>query len=216
MTWRLTQIDSSNRGDHYLLTDDDECYFFGEYTAQKGASHSESNQLIYNFKKCVSRKGKPEYKYKDVAISQAANLLRSPGFDLDQCTFVPVPPSKNKEDSLYDDRLIQALKVFNSANGGKVDFREIVTQMVSTEASHTANSRGSVEELVNLYKIDLTQVEQIKNFIIVFDDVLTTGRHFKAMKQVLLKAFPGSRVIGVFLTRRAIPAPTFDFGLDEL
>ncbi|MEX1366594.1 MAG: hypothetical protein AB1Z98_25945 [Nannocystaceae bacterium] len=41
--------------------------------------------------------------------------------------------------------------------------------------------------------------------IVVFDDVLTTGSHFKAMQQVLTTAFPGVDVLGLFVARRVFP-----------
>jgi predicted amidophosphoribosyltransferase len=48
----------------------------------------------------------------------------------------------------------------------------------------------------------------------LFDDVLTTGAHFRAASNILQKAFPGVRVIGVFIARRvpeAADVEDFDF-----
>lgn len=50
---RLTKIDELTRGQHYHLSEDDTCYFFGEYTARKGYAFSNTNNLIHNFKKGV-------------------------------------------------------------------------------------------------------------------------------------------------------------------
>jgi len=36
----------------------------------------------------------------------------------------------------------------------------------------------------------------------LFDDVLTTGAHFKAAQSILQKTFPDVRVIGLFIARR--------------
>lgn len=36
----------------------------------------------------------------------------------------------------------------------------------------------------------------------LFDDVLTTGAHFRAASTVLQRALPGVRVISVFIARR--------------
>jgi predicted amidophosphoribosyltransferase len=36
----------------------------------------------------------------------------------------------------------------------------------------------------------------------LFDDMLTTGAHFRASEAVLQKAFPGVRIIGLFIARR--------------
>jgi predicted amidophosphoribosyltransferase len=36
----------------------------------------------------------------------------------------------------------------------------------------------------------------------LFDDVLTTGAHFRAAHSVLKRAFPNARIIGLFIARR--------------
>ena len=48
---RLTKIDDLTREDHWYLTDEDDCYFLGEYTAREGFGHSHTNSVIYNIKK---------------------------------------------------------------------------------------------------------------------------------------------------------------------
>ena len=57
---RLTRIDALARPDHGYLTEDDHCYFIGEYTARKGFAYSASNNLLLNFKKGMDRRGRPE------------------------------------------------------------------------------------------------------------------------------------------------------------
>jgi orotate phosphoribosyltransferase len=44
--------------------------------------------------------------------------------------------------------------------------------------------------------------------IVVFDDVLTGGSHFKAMKIVLRQRYPEVDIIGLFLARSIHPAVT--------
>lgn len=39
-------------------------------------------------------------------------------------------------------------------------------------------------------------------FRVVFDDLLTTGAHFKAMKSALMERFAAAKITGVFLARR--------------
>ena len=36
----------------------------------------------------------------------------------------------------------------------------------------------------------------------LFDDVLTTGAHFRAASAVLKQSFPGVRIVGLFIARR--------------
>lgn len=47
---RFTRIDDLTRSDHNHLLPEDECLFFGDYTARKGWAHSATNQLILNYK----------------------------------------------------------------------------------------------------------------------------------------------------------------------
>ena len=70
---RLTQVDDLTRPDHYYLTAEDQCLYFGEYTARKGFNHSETNQLILNFKKKMDRRGLLEWRYKTAAIDTAGS-----------------------------------------------------------------------------------------------------------------------------------------------
>jgi len=55
---------------------------------------------------------------------------------------------------------------------------------------------------ISLYEIDQLLTIPQPQVIGLFDDVLTTGAHFKAAQSLLNKAFPGVRVIGLFIARR--------------
>ena len=200
---RLTEVDDLIRPDHSHLTADDACYFIGEYTAYRGYAHSDTNHLIFNFKKSVDRRGRPEWRYKEQAIRTAAAAFRralSPK-DLDRLTFVPVPPSKAKGDPLYDDRLTRMLGAVRP--GPPLDIRELIVQTASTDAVHARDVRPAPEQIQALYRIDETLAGPVCGVIAVDDDVLTTGAHFRAAKSVLSARFPEAAVIGLFIARRA-------------
>ncbi len=59
----FTEIDASTRHDHWFLSEEDVCFFIGEFTAKKGYQHSVTNQLIFNFKKPMNRQAYREWKY---------------------------------------------------------------------------------------------------------------------------------------------------------
>lgn len=76
MLIKPNKIDDSNRGDHFYLAKEHECYFFYEFTAGKLAGFSQGNQLVLNLKKSVTRRQQADYKYKTQAISTSAGLLK--------------------------------------------------------------------------------------------------------------------------------------------
>jgi predicted amidophosphoribosyltransferase len=195
--------------DHYYLDEQDECYFAGEYTARKGYAHSATNQLIINFKKSVDKRGTSQWEYKDRAILQAAQIFRTAIKANSDITFVPIPPSKEKTDPLYDDRMLRLLQTI-CRGWEKIDIRELVIQWQSAEASHTTDCRPSPDDLMMNYIIDEQLVTPPPQTILVIDDVLTTGCHFKAMKQVLLNRFPNTAIIGMFIARRVPEADDLD------
>ena len=90
-----------------------------------------------------------------------------------------------------------------------LDVRNLVTQTVSTTAAHEAddNPRPTVGDLIKLYQIDESLCNPAPTDIFLFDDVLTVGAHFRAMKIVLKKRFQDVRVSGFFIARRIFPYP---------
>lgn len=200
---RLTKVDDLIRPDHRHLTAADVCYFIGEYTAYRGYAHSDTNRLIFNFKKTMDRRGRPEWRYKDQAIQTAAAAFRrtlAPK-DLDRLTFVPIPPSKAKGDPLYDDRLTRMLGAIRPKP--PLDVRELIVQMVGTDAVHARDVRPAPEQIQALYRIDETLTEPAPGIIAVVDDILATGAHFRAAASVLSARFPAAAIVGLFIARRA-------------
>ncbi len=203
MIFRLTHIDEFIREQHYYLDADDLCYFFGEYTARQRAAYSETNQLIMNLKKGNERRGLQDYHYKGVAINRVAQMITSTIGNISDYTFIPVPPSKCRTDAAYDDRMVAILRTAQGMNPS-LDFRELVLQNQSTIASHasTAN-RPTPDEIMANYRLDASLLAGIRGNIIIFDDVLTAGSHFKAMKRFLRQHLPEASILGLFVARTA-------------
>lgn len=205
MTFRLTQIDELIREQHHYLEEEDECYFFGEYTARQGYGYSDTNRLIYNLKKGNDRQGLAEYRYKEIAIQDVARFITETIGNLAELTFVPVPPSKCRTDAAYDDRMTAILRAAQALNPD-LDYRELVVQNQSTVASHAAGEgerRPTPDEIMANYSVDASLLTECRENIIIFDDVLTAGSHFKAMKQFLLQHVPEASILGLFVARTA-------------
>jgi hypothetical protein len=200
----MKAFDEETREVHHHLRDSDDCHYFIEYTARKPFDFSDENSFINNLKKSPSKRNSPwEWRWKVKAINDAAEALARelPEEWLSNSTFVPVPPSKARDDPEYDDRMSQIL----AKVGNGVDVRELVYQKQSMEATHVSDDRHSIEELVQNYDIDEDFVHPAPTHIVVVDDMMTAGAHFRAMVQVLEEQFPGVPLAGVFLARRIFP-----------
>jgi len=86
-----------------------------------------------------------------------------------------------------------------------LDVRELVVQRSSLRAAHESDQRPSVDDLLRVYQVDENLANPPPRWIGVFDDVVTAGTHFVAMKKVLSDRFPGVRISGFFIARRVFP-----------
>lgn len=206
---KIQELTNDQKSQHYYIEETDQCYYFGEYTASAGFAYSDTNQLVLNFKKSPTKKDKPEWVYKTRAIEQVSRLLNNATNPQSDMIFVPVPPSKCIDDPLYDDRLVQVLSRLTPGWMGS-GYRELIKQHLSTEASHLSTVRN-IDTLMANYSVNMTILEPAPKGIIIFDDVLTTGCHYKAMQRTLQGLYPEANIIGLFLARRKIEEPKFVF-----
>ena len=201
---RLTAIEDRTRGDHWYLRRTDVCRYLGEYTARKGSLYSATNGLILDFKTAVSRSGRRHWPQKERAITAAAAALRRamPASELDRLVFVPLPPSKAKDDDGYDDRLVRMLAAVRPER--PLDVRELIVQGRSVEPAHRRSARLRASDIEALYRIDEALEAPAAGVVAVVDDLLTSGAHFRAAQRLLSRHFPDIDVVGLFLARRVM------------
>lgn len=106
-------------------------------------------------------------------------------------------------DSLYDDRMLQVARGAFAGTAGVV--RELLYQDQSLPAFHETDDRRDVALITQHFRIDESLGEPVPRGIIVLDDVLTTGAHFRAAKTVLQRRFVGVPVLGIFVAWRVFP-----------
>jgi hypothetical protein len=73
--------------------------------------------------------------------------------------------------------------------------------------THASEVRPGIATLVAAYGLDEVFAPAAPKRLVIFDDVLTTGRHFRALDQVLRAAFPKAEIAGLFLVRRVETGP---------
>jgi predicted amidophosphoribosyltransferase len=196
---KLQKIDELYLGNHQYLTEDDECFYFLNYVPIWVKKNS-VNSLIMNFKKTMDKKDKAEWKYKGSAIEKIAKMFIEslPEIKKPNILFVPIPPSKMKKDPMYDDRMIQVLNKF-CAEKKNAEMREIISIKKNMTPTHV--SKLSPEEILEYLEVDEELCEDQKEKIIIVDDVITDGAHFKACQTLLQPLFPNSSISGLFIAQ---------------
>lgn len=208
----LRQITDIERPDHYFLEDGDNCSYFGEYTARRGYEFSRANDIIINFKKPVSRRGRGEYRHKESAINGVAASLRAilTPAALTQYCMVPIPPSKRRDHPEYDDRMTQVCTKISAS----IPFCNLLETAANRVPAHESVERPGPDALYEGLAVhdDLLPMIHGKN-IILLDDVLCTGASFKACKRKIIELSPAANVYGFFIARRVpergLPAGVF-------
>jgi hypothetical protein len=198
---RLSQIDHLSVGEYWYLDADDECYYVWERVS--GARYDEypTNGLIKNLQIPPSLRGQPRWYWKGQAIAYAAQALGGliPVDWKNTSTFVPIPPSLIRTDPGHDERLLSAL---NSVRPRLPDIRELILQ---NENALSKEKHISPKERAANYRINDECNAPDPLRIILVDDVLTTGSHFKGAVMVLQDRYPGVEIVGLFLARAIRP-----------
>lgn len=128
-----------------------------------------------------------------VARVLRAALSRS---SVESATWIPIPPSRPARDADYDDRLQRLLA--QAFDGYDLDLRHLLYQAEVSAPDHTRARRLSAEAL---YRI----VGRLRARIVLFDDVLTTGRHYKCCECRLREGLVTIPIGGLFGARRVLP-----------
>jgi hypothetical protein len=198
---RLQQIDQLTAQDHHYIDLDDECYYLWERVSGARYDEYDVNHFIKNLQIPSEWPDPWRLRHKTGAISFAASALQ-PLMPVDlkeAATFVPIPPSRVKHDPAHDDRLMRVLR---SIIPPLADIRELVLQNENTVSKE---KQISPDERADNYRINEDCAASDPAHIVIFDDVLTTGSHFKGVKKVLQDRYPGIGIVGLFLARAIRP-----------
>ena len=208
---RFRLIDETNWNDYHYIGPGDECLYIWERMSKVKVGEWDqypANRLISNLQIPISCKTENpfRYKHKISAVKHAAQALgKLMGDFRDVGTCVPVPPSKVRDDPEHDPRL---LKVLRAVRPPLTDIRELILLKENCDAKQKGRTP---EERSRDYRVNEEEAEPEPTTIVIVDDVLTTGCHFKAVKTVLERRFQGASIYGIFLTRAVRPPEDFEF-----
>jgi hypothetical protein len=214
---RLTVVGELERPDHSLLPEGATCYFWGEYTPSKSWDYSPTNQLIGNLKKSMERAGRPEWRYKHEAIQRVGYAFSRMWrwqtlLEQHRVALIPIPPSKARTDPLFDPRMVQILRAIEQCLSTGLDIRDCLSFSGANMPSHLSADRPTPDQLY----ADLTfdpiagRVQEQPSVILIFDDMLTSGAHYRAVTRRLAEHFPAAHMIGNFVARRRPQNPFAD------
>lgn len=216
----LNELGPLQRQEHSHLPEGTGCYYWGEYTPAAYTQgrpvweFSETNQLILNFKKSLDRKGHSDWYYKEQAIGKIAKEF-SKSFNArsirNNAALIPMPPSRDRNDPKYDDRMLRVLEKL-SAISGPFDVRDCLSFDGQYAASHESSARPTPDQLFESMTLEIGPAKPLDYpaLILLFDDVLTTGAHFQAATRRLASYFPQTEVVGIFVARTVRPVPSLD------
>jgi hypothetical protein len=175
-------------GDHAYLTVTDQCYYLRTYQCRADGDFC---SIIRRFKRSEG----------DV-VQWVASQLRgaSPSEWLDEYTFIPVPSAEG----FVRTGVSEALRA-----AGILDIRPALRQQVILPPSHLVRHRARQE-----YSFDETYGSPLPKAVVLFDDVLTSGSHFRAAKDVIQNRW-NTRVIGLFICRTCSLWRRCGFGIQE-
>jgi hypothetical protein len=209
----LTRLDEASRADHIYLAASDRCAYLAQYCTGRGRAGDGGDgsnlRLLRNYKCEPSRArgDRRRSRYKQQAIATLGAWLRQsvPRRLAESCTWIPIPPSQRADDPEFDDRLARTLLL--AFDGYDVDIRSLLYQTRSTPRDHTGHARLSERALFEILRIDDAQLARgaVRGRVVLFDDVLTSGKHFKCCERRLKEVMPDVPIAGVFLMRRAPP-----------
>jgi hypothetical protein len=178
----------------------DQCYYAREYTSGKGFSHSDTNNLVSNFKMKVEHRGTPRWRHKERAIAQFAAetipLLVHVGT---RFVLAPVPCSKRLDHAEYDDRLVRVVRQIGSACTSAVIGAPVIRETTIRAAHESGSNRPSPAEVRASLAWD--GLPCTTDLIILVDDVLTTGTTFRECQSLIQANAPNVGVIGLFWAR---------------
>ncbi len=202
MLWKKFDCLTDSR---VFLECDDECFYARDYISHGGYSASEGNHLIKNLQKHPSKRGTPEWPHKVRAIDQFARELTTvlPA----DAVVASIPSSKVRTDPEFDSRLEDTLARLVELVPS-IGIETPIARAVTAQALHHGGTRRVNHVVQSLQWLGFSDPDDLPNYIVLIDDVITTGSTFKACQRLIHQQYPTLKVYGVFWARTVWPEAT--------
>lgn len=198
MSWR--RIDQIIMSRYPHLNSSDVAGFAREYQPGQGYQAGQTNQLINNFKKDISKKNTPQWYWRNQAVGQFASEFNTliGSLSVPNIYVTSIPSSKTKNDPNYDNRFEDMFSILKSNNNKVIDVWP-VTATTSTQSSHLGGTRNPSQIMANYQWNGFSETEPTTLFVL--DDVVTSGSHFRAFSDFCRANNYNGEIIGVFWAR---------------
>jgi hypothetical protein len=201
-------LDDCARIDHPYLTATDRCWYLSEYVSGPGYRGGRVNQLISNLKcaPSVVADNPQRRHHKQRAIETVAAAVRGAVSRswAESATWIPIPPSYAAGHADHDDRLTRVLRIAFAAYD--TDVRTLLYCVRSHAADHLTTQRIDVDSLYACTLVNWAALTSrpLREHLVLFDDVLTTGKHYKCCERRLRDVRCNASISGLFITRRVL------------
>ncbi|MBE8182379.1 MAG: hypothetical protein HAW61_02505 [Candidatus Portiera sp.] len=210
--WRAISKQHEDRPSH--LNTKDNCGFLGDRYKWNLPQAGELSKKIENFKKGIDRKGKSDWTHRNKAIEAFAwhieMFLNNNSKLLSSLCLMAVPSSKHPDDPSYDRRFEDLFDELNKIMTQPVTIKTPIIVKESTKPVHKGGERNPIAIANNYVWQEKETLSGIQN-LVVCDDVITTGAHFRAVSDFLRKKGYKNQITGLFFGRHRWPDPTEDF-----